>query len=188
MTLMASKKLTFRPGNYIWSLPLWIWTQTRHLGTFIPRFCTEFRYLLYGQSGLAWGAIFEKNTNINKVTFFKIGNVQKIHKCQFLEQKAAGGQWHPESPMNSNFFTEISKSDFSPKSVFLVTFFHILTIFYWKPKWSVRSIGTFCTAWIEGFVTQKEGLGGKVKMDIFKNGVWKMKFEVWVLKMAPRVP
>ena len=53
-------RLTFRPGNYIWSLSLWIWTQMRHLGTLIPRFCTEFRYLSYGQSGLAWGAIFEK--------------------------------------------------------------------------------------------------------------------------------
>ena len=35
------------------------------------------------------------------------------------------------------------------------------------------SIVTFCTAWIEGFVTQKRSLGGKVKIDIFKNGVWK---------------
>ena len=51
---------TFMPGNYIWSLSRWIWTQMRHLGTLIPRFCTEFRYLSYGQSGLAWGAIFEK--------------------------------------------------------------------------------------------------------------------------------
>ena len=41
-------------------MSLWIWTQMRHLGTLIPRFCTEFRYLSYGQSGLAWGAIFEK--------------------------------------------------------------------------------------------------------------------------------
>ena len=53
-------RLTFRLGNYIWSLSLWIWTQMRHLGTLIPRFCTEFRYLSYGQSALAWGAIFEK--------------------------------------------------------------------------------------------------------------------------------
>ena len=53
---------TFRPGNYIWSLSLWIWTQMRHLGTLIPRFCTEFRYESNGQSGLAWGAIFEKVT------------------------------------------------------------------------------------------------------------------------------
>ena len=53
-------RLTFRPGNYIWSLSLWIWTQMRHLGTLIPRFCTEFRYLSYGQSGFACGATFEK--------------------------------------------------------------------------------------------------------------------------------
>ena len=31
-------RLTFRPGNYIWSLSLCIWTQMRHLGTLIPRF------------------------------------------------------------------------------------------------------------------------------------------------------
>ena len=41
-------------------MSLWIWTQMGHLGTLIPRFCTEFRYLSYGQSGLACGAIFEK--------------------------------------------------------------------------------------------------------------------------------
>ena len=54
--------LTFWPGNYIWSLSLWTWTQMRHLGTWIPRFCTEFRYKSDGQSGLAWGVIFEKVT------------------------------------------------------------------------------------------------------------------------------
>ena len=52
---------TFWLGNYIWSLSLWNWTQIRHLGTSVPGFCTEFRYLSYGQSGLAWGAIFEKS-------------------------------------------------------------------------------------------------------------------------------
>ena len=64
-------RLTFRLENYIWSLPLWIWTQMRHLGTLIPRFCTEFRYESYGQSGLAWGAIFEKkNPNMKNSVFF----------------------------------------------------------------------------------------------------------------------
>ena len=47
-----------------------IWTQMRHLGTLIPRFCTEFRYLSYGQSGLACGAIFEKCPNIKKRPIF----------------------------------------------------------------------------------------------------------------------
>ena len=60
MDISWNFRWTFWPGNYIWSLPLLIWTQMRHLGTLIPRFCTEFWYLLYGQSGLAWGAIFEK--------------------------------------------------------------------------------------------------------------------------------
>ena len=63
-------RLTFRLENYIWSLPLWIWTQMRHLGTLIPRFCTEFRYESYGQSGLARGAIFEKCSNIKKSALF----------------------------------------------------------------------------------------------------------------------
>ena len=63
----------FRPGNYIWSLSLWIWTQMRHLGTLIPRFCTEFRYLSYGQSGFACGAIFEKVPKYQETpSFFKI--------------------------------------------------------------------------------------------------------------------
>ena len=61
------KRLTFRPGNYIWSLPWWIWTQMRHLGTSVPRFCTEFRYLLYGQSGLAWGAILSKMLGLSLI-------------------------------------------------------------------------------------------------------------------------
>ena len=34
-------RLTFWLGNYIWSLSLWNWTQMGHLGTSVPRFCTE---------------------------------------------------------------------------------------------------------------------------------------------------
>ena len=61
---------TFRPGNYIWSLSRWIWTQMR---TLIPRFCTEFRYLSYGQSGFACRAIFEKVPKYQEtLSFFKI--------------------------------------------------------------------------------------------------------------------
>ena len=45
----------------------------RHLGTLIPRFCTEFRYLSYGQSGFACGAIFEKVPKYQETpSFFKI--------------------------------------------------------------------------------------------------------------------
>ena len=51
---------TFWLGNYIWSLSLWNWTQMGHLGTSVQGFCTEFRYLSYGHSDLAWRAIFEK--------------------------------------------------------------------------------------------------------------------------------
>ena len=50
----------------------------RHLGTSVPEFCTEFRYLLYGHSGLAWGAILEK---IQKCSFF-----QSMHVHFFWEQ------------------------------------------------------------------------------------------------------
>ena len=62
---------TFWLGNYIWSLSLWNWTQMGHLGTSVPGFCTEFRYLSYGQSGLAWGAIFEKSSKIKKIHFLR---------------------------------------------------------------------------------------------------------------------
>ena len=39
---------------------------------------------------------------------------------------------------------------------------------WWNLKWSLWSIGTFCTAWIEGFVTQKEALRRKAKIEILK--------------------
>ena len=42
----------------------------RHLGTLIQWFCTDFRYLLYGQTGLAWGAIFEKVTQNEEIQTF----------------------------------------------------------------------------------------------------------------------
>ena len=51
---------TFWLGNYIWSLSLWNWALVEALDTLRPGFCTEFRYLSYGQSGLALGAIFGK--------------------------------------------------------------------------------------------------------------------------------
>ena len=51
---------TFWLGNYIWSLSLWNWALVEALDALRPGFCTEFRYLSYGQSGFAWGAIFEK--------------------------------------------------------------------------------------------------------------------------------
>ena len=41
-----------------------------HLGTLIPRFCTEFRYLSYGQRGLACGAIFEKVPKYEETSTF----------------------------------------------------------------------------------------------------------------------
>ena len=75
------------------------------------------------------------------------------------------------------FIQKSQKVTFSQFEFFLVTFFHIRTIFYWTPKWSVWSIGTFWTAWIWRFVTQKVGLGRKVKIDIFKNGVWKAEID-----------
>ena len=82
---------TFRPGNYIWSLSLWIWTQMRHLGTLIPRFCTEFRYESNGQSGLAWGAIFEKVTKYKEIHTFPKWACPKNPEMSISGKKAAGG-------------------------------------------------------------------------------------------------
>ena len=78
---------TFRPGNYIWSLSLWIWTQMGHLGTLIPRFCTEFRYESNGQSGLAWGAIFEKITKYQENTIFQKRACPKIPGMLICQEK-----------------------------------------------------------------------------------------------------
>ena len=62
---------TFWLGNYIWSLSRWNWTQMGDLGTSVPGFCIEFRYLSYGHSGFAWGAILGKSQNIWKMQFSK---------------------------------------------------------------------------------------------------------------------
>ena len=54
----------------------------------IPGFCTEFRYLSDGQSGLACVAFFEEKTaHTKKIVFFKDGHVKKIQKCKFLKKK-----------------------------------------------------------------------------------------------------
>ena len=90
-------KSTFWLGNYIWSLSLWHWTQMGHLGTSVPGFCTEFRHLSYGQSGLAWGAIFEKSPKIKTMHFLKNGHVQKIQKCHFPEKKPPEAQCRKRS-------------------------------------------------------------------------------------------
>ena len=83
---------TFWLGNYIWSLSLWNWTQMGHLGTSVPGFCTEFRYLSYGRSGFAWGAIFEKSPKIDKMHFLRKWTCLKIQKMLISRRKAAGGQ------------------------------------------------------------------------------------------------
>ena len=84
---------TFWLGNYIWSLSLWNWTQMGHLGTSVPGFCAEFRYLLYGHSGLAWGAIFEKSPKIRKMHFLRKWACPKKNIIpQKKKKKNAGGQ------------------------------------------------------------------------------------------------
>ena len=83
---------TFWLGNYIWSLSLWKRTQMGHLGTSVPGFCTEFRYLSYGHSGLAWGAIFEASPNIRKMWFLTKWTCLKIQKNANFQKKNAGGQ------------------------------------------------------------------------------------------------
>ena len=78
---------TFWLGNYIWSLSLWNWTQMGHLGTSVPGFCTEFRYLSYGQSGLAWGAIFEKIIKIQENALFQKMNMSKKSRNVIFPKK-----------------------------------------------------------------------------------------------------
>ena len=61
----------------------------RHPGTFMPRFCVEFRYLLYGQSGLAWGAIFEKVSKYQeKCSFSK-------YACPFFQEQVPKMSFSP---------------------------------------------------------------------------------------------
>ena len=69
------------PGSSIWSLSLWNWALVEALDALRPGFCREFRYLSYGQSGLAWGAISEKCPNIRKMNVFKNMHVPKIQNC-----------------------------------------------------------------------------------------------------------
>ena len=59
-----------------------------HLGTSVPGFCTEFRYLSYGRSGFAWGAIFEKSPKIKKMYFFKKWTCPKIQKMLISRKKS----------------------------------------------------------------------------------------------------
>ena len=63
----------------------------RHLGTLIPRFCTEFRYESNGQSGLAWGAIFEKVTKYKEIHTFPKWACPKNPEMSISGKKAAGG-------------------------------------------------------------------------------------------------
>ena len=103
---LPQTRFTFRSGNYIWSFPWLIWTQMRHLGTFVPRFCTEFRYLSYGQSGLAWGAILRKVFVLIwfptlPCSFFQ-EHVPRMHfSPKHCSQKGAlkGGEWMVRSPV-----------------------------------------------------------------------------------------
>ena len=82
-------RLTFWLGNYIWSLSLWSWTQMGHLGTSVPGFCTEFRYLSYRHSGLAWGAILGKITkNSENALFQKMGMSKNSKKYKLPEKKS----------------------------------------------------------------------------------------------------
>ena len=78
---------TFWLGNYIWSLSLWNWTQMGHLGTSVPGFCTEFRYLSYRQSGLAWGAFFEKSPKIKNINFLRKWTCPKNPEMSFFRKK-----------------------------------------------------------------------------------------------------
>ena len=53
-------RLTFCPGNYIWSFSYGFGVVVRDIWEWRPGFYTEFRYKSYEHSGLAWEAIFKK--------------------------------------------------------------------------------------------------------------------------------
>ena len=59
-----------------------------HLGTSVPGFCTEFRYLLYGHNDFARGAIFEKIIkNQEHALFEKMGMSKKSKNVNFPGEK-----------------------------------------------------------------------------------------------------
>ena len=88
---------TFWLGNYIWSLSLWNWALVEALETLRPGFCTEFRYLSYGQSGLAWGAIFEKSPKIKKIHFLRKWTCPKNLEMSFSRKKPPEAQCRKRS-------------------------------------------------------------------------------------------
>ena len=53
-------RLTFRPGNYIWSFSFGFGAMVRDIWEWRPGFYAEFRYESREHSDLAWGAIFWK--------------------------------------------------------------------------------------------------------------------------------
>jgi len=56
-----------------------------------PGFCTEFRYLSDGQSGLAWGAIFEKMPKYQENELFEKWACRKNPEMLISRKKTAGG-------------------------------------------------------------------------------------------------
>ena len=115
---------TFWPGNYIWSLPLWNWALVKVLDPLGPGFCIEFRYLLYGQSGLAWGAIFEK------ITKYQENHLFKKWACPKNQEMLISGKKSRPRPMTHGvsykfqvFYRHLKKC-FFPQIHFLVAFFY----------------------------------------------------------------
>ena len=120
---------TFWLGNYIWSLSLWNWTQMGHLGTSVPGFCTEFRYLLYGHSGFAWGAIWGKIIKNQENALFENMDMSKNSKNVNFPKKSRRRPTSTRQPeafkntgslWNLPFFTESWKSDFFQKRSILM--------------------------------------------------------------------
>ena len=88
---------TFWLGNYMWSLSLWNWALVEALDTLRPGFCTQFRYLSYGQSGLAWGAIVEKSPKNKKMYLFKKLTCPKNSEMSFPQKKPPEAQCRKRS-------------------------------------------------------------------------------------------
>ena len=98
-----------------------------HLGTSVPGFCTEFRYLSYGQSGLAWGDIFEKSPKIKKIHFFKKWTCPKNPEMSFSRKKAAGGpmqETQPEAFKNTGIYIYMIPPEKSHMAPYEITLFY----------------------------------------------------------------
>ena len=161
--------LTFWPGNYIWSFSYTFGLQMRHIWTLRPGFYTEFRYKSSEHSGLAWGAIFDKMSKFQEMHTFWFWTCPEFPEIVIFPWQKPRRELQDRkelfrnfSPENSFIFLMKSKVGFFQKNWFALDFYWSKSLFYWKSKWSVWSIGTFSTIRIWKFRIEKGNYGGKV--------------------------